>query len=216
MKTRRTVCSGKKNPQQSKERYLRSEPRQEKTKIKPEAVKIESLTRTRHRTKDWRAEKLCAWIAAGGWKKNQAGNRRSGPGAEKRNHASGKPRYPTPAMKNQKTNRCRPGHEGDGKIHLRETEDCFGSQRILMGKGLAGLQNEGNQARKLVRDWTHARENQRGKSTGSHSLRCMKQNLEQSESKKKNEALLNTIGIPRSDGKIEGGHEPMGIKTMSS
>jgi hypothetical protein len=44
----------------------------------------------------------------------------------------------------------------------------------------------------------------------------MKQNLEQSESKKKNEALLNTIGIPRSDGKIEGAHEPMGIKTMSS
>jgi hypothetical protein len=38
---------------------------------------------------------------------------------------------------------------------------------------------------------------------------CRKQNLEQSESKNKNETSLNRINIPISNGNIEEGREPM-------
>jgi hypothetical protein len=106
------------------------------------------------------------------------------------------------------------GMRATAKITRAKTRTASANREILMGKRPAGLQTEGNQARKLVRDRTHARENQQVKSTGTHSLQCRKQNLEQSESKNKNEALLNRIGIPRSNGKIEGDTN-LGIKTMS-
>jgi hypothetical protein len=51
------------------------------------------------------------------------------------------------------------------KITRAKTRTASARREILMGKRPAGLQTEGNQARKLGCDRTHAWENQRVKST---------------------------------------------------